>query len=346
MQYRIPISSGVAQTKTFPLGDGGRYRRVTLSLTPGSVDNSTASQNYAVYYAELKPGSTIPSRALPQTIDHISTIRYYTVEPADNNGLVYDFDAQLDIYYNDDDVVDTPSELRLVKSLDESNWLDIGGVGSGVSGAISSDVFHSFSDFVLGSSTANNPLPVRLLTFEASASLGQGVSLFWQTASEKHNDYFAVERAAADNQPFTEILRTPGAGDSDRLLTYQEVDRHPLPGRNLYRLKQVDRDGTVAYSKIVSVVHGIDPAPDFQVSPNPVAHQGTKIKITGLYRREAAVLYLVNSQGVSLRHDAVKADEQGTLLIELRDLKGLPAGIYSLVFAGEQHQLVKKLMVR
>ncbi|MBX2845404.1 MAG: T9SS type A sorting domain-containing protein [Saprospiraceae bacterium] len=97
------------------------------------------------------------------------------------------------------------------------------------------------------------PLPVELSAFNAELE-GQAVALNWVTASETDNDYFDVERSV-DGVEFTAIDRVFGNGTTTATSYYNFVDG--LEGVNAeivyYRLKQVDYDGTSAYSKIVAV---------------------------------------------------------------------------------------------
>ena len=96
-----------------------------------------------------------------------------------------------------------------------------------------------------------NPLPVELIYFTASSG-PTGVSLEWATASEENNDYFIVEHSV-DGYQFKSIAKIEGHGNRKNLTHYRIVDHNPYPGLNYYRLKQVDYDGSVDYSDIVSI---------------------------------------------------------------------------------------------
>ncbi|MFD1144672.1 hypothetical protein ACFQ4C_26325 [Larkinella insperata] len=94
-------------------------------------------------------------------------------------------------------------------------------------------------------------LPVHLVDF-AGRSVDQQVRLGWQTTYEANSDYFTIERSP-DARAFEAIGRVASKGFSESLQTYGFSDAAPLKGTNYYRLRQVDRDGTYAYSKIVAV---------------------------------------------------------------------------------------------
>jgi len=55
-----------------------------------------------------------------------------------------------------------------------------------------------------------------------------------------------------------------GAGNSNTLLSYSASDTQPLQGVSYYRLKQIDYNGSYAYSEIVPVVFGGNATPQLQ----------------------------------------------------------------------------------
>ncbi|MBK9420204.1 MAG: hypothetical protein IPN44_04030 [Flavobacteriales bacterium] len=105
--------------------------------------------------------------------------------------------------------------------------------------------------WTLASSSTENPLPIELLSFTALAN-GDRVDLAWETASEKDNDHFNVERSS-DAVTFEPISQVSGAGNSQGVLHYTDVDRQPLPGLSYYRLRQTDFNGTATVSPAVPV---------------------------------------------------------------------------------------------
>ena len=110
------------------------------------------------------------------------------------------------------------------------------------------------------------PLPVELTTFTGTDQAGK-VALKWTTASERSSDYFQVERATADApERFQAIGKVAAAGSSSKPLAYSFVDARPS-ALSYYRLRQVDKDGTSAYSPVIAVK--ATPALALQAYPNP-----------------------------------------------------------------------------
>jgi Lamin Tail Domain/Secretion system C-terminal sorting domain len=99
--------------------------------------------------------------------------------------------------------------------------------------------------------TLSPPLPIELTSFNANTKNSK-TNLTWQTASEKNNAHFDIERSN-DGDVFSKIGQVKGNGNSTVTQNYQFTDATPAKGINYYRLRQVDFDGTESVSKTVSV---------------------------------------------------------------------------------------------
>lgn len=118
--------------------------------------------------------------------------------------------------------------------------------------------------------------PIILQTFTAFP-LNNDVNLNWKTATELNNSHFKVQRSA-DGQNFENIGRVNGNGTTSQVISYEFTDKNPFPGKNYYRLKQVDYDGAFEYSHVEQVSFGADS--ELKVFPNPVS-PGSEIHIQG-----------------------------------------------------------------
>ncbi|MFD1467700.1 T9SS type A sorting domain-containing protein [Hymenobacter caeli] len=121
-----------------------------------------------------------------------------------------------------------------------------------------------------------NPLPVELVAFTAKAVANRDAALAWATASEKNSAYFAVERSfdgAAGS--FAQIGQVKGQGTTSSRTAYALTDANvaaQATGPVYYRLRQVDADGTVAYSPVQAVTFAkAATAPAIALYPNPAA---------------------------------------------------------------------------
>ncbi|MDB5136183.1 MAG: type sorting protein [Mucilaginibacter sp.] len=75
------------------------------------------------------------------------------------------------------------------------------------------------------------------------------VQMVWKTENEQNYTNFTVERSIDNGKTF-DVL---GSVDASGLGTYSLLDKNPISGQNLYRLKQEDINNAISYSNIVSV---------------------------------------------------------------------------------------------
>ncbi|OQA67859.1 MAG: hypothetical protein B6D44_16675 [Ignavibacteriales bacterium UTCHB2] len=97
-------------------------------------------------------------------------------------------------------------------------------------------------------------IPVELTSFIAKG-LGDEVVLNWITATETNNQGFEVERAVntnSDNKDWKKIGFVSGYGTTTEMKLYTYTDTKLNSGKYVYRLKQIDFDGTVKYSQEVN----------------------------------------------------------------------------------------------
>ncbi len=132
-------------------------------------------------------------------------------------------------------------------------------------------VYEAYIDFTI---------PVELTSFEASIE-NRAIKLIWSTATETNNSHFEVQRKFK-NQNWETIGEVRGAGTTTIPQFYSFDDDFSFKsydGTILYRLKQIDFDGSYEFSKIIAA--DVKFIPDrFAMSqnyPNPF-NPSTKIK--------------------------------------------------------------------
>lgn len=94
-------------------------------------------------------------------------------------------------------------------------------------------------------------IPVELSSFTASVS-ENNVNLNWSTATELNNSGFEVERKTGSGS-YEKVGFVPGFGTTTETKSYSFTDQSVAVGSYSYRLKQMDFDGTFAYSNEVNV---------------------------------------------------------------------------------------------
>lgn len=89
-------------------------------------------------------------------------------------------------------------------------------------------------------------LPVEFKSFRGRLLANETVRLDWEAETDQLHDYFEVEKST-DGVSFASIGRGPAVAP------YFFFDPSPAVGLNYYRIRQVDRDGRVTYSSIVTI---------------------------------------------------------------------------------------------
>ncbi len=111
-------------------------------------------------------------------------------------------------------------------------------------------------------------LPVHFTDFTAVLTPARTTDLRWTAVTDAQHSHFEVERSANGWQ-FETIGRIEGQQP------FAFTDLQPLEGLNYYRIRQVDRDGRITYSKTLTVLNDNSTGLRVQVYPNPATDQVT-----------------------------------------------------------------------
>lgn len=107
-----------------------------------------------------------------------------------------------------------------------------------------------FSGFFAGTVT-QNPLPVRVVSFEGKLSDDRQVKLDWKVAEQENILVYEVEYSK-NAKAFTKIGQVAANALASTDYTFTDTLRH-TGEQAYYRLKIIEADGKTAYSKLVSV---------------------------------------------------------------------------------------------
>lgn len=236
---------------------------------------------------------------------------YWSITETGGSGYMYD----LTLYYAPNMLGSVPyeSNITMGKRDGTNPWASYPtSIVDTANNTVKHGGFITFSEFTIAD--VASPLPVELAAFTARL-LGNTVRLDWSTTSELNAFRYAVERRT--NAGWEEIGSVNARGSVDTPTSYSFIDdRLPKSGDIVYRLRMIDRDGTVEYSNEVRVALG---TPDgfrlFANYPNPF-NPGTTISFA-----------LPTEEHVTVRvHDA------SGRLVETLQNGVLPSGTHSVTF--------------
>lgn len=186
-------------------------------------------------------------------------------------------------------------------------------------------------------------VPVELSSFTAT-SLENSVELQWITSSETNNSGFEIQRKVlGENSEWTKIGFVKGSGTSTETNAYSFVDKNPFKGINLYRLKQIDYDGSYKIFNSVAVNFSVPVKFALEQNyPNP-------------FNPTTSIQYSIGSrQFVSIKVFNVLGNEVATLVNENKEAgsykvefnaSDLPSGIYYYKLSAGNYSDVKKMML-
>ena len=251
--------------KVFPIGDGTKYRPVSL------VPQNSTSSDYTVIFNNSSHSSVnfsqYPNGTPTGTGLHSIANGYYW-DIAKGSGapaarIAIGWDATMNVIAPNDIVVAHYNSTS-------SQWENImnGNIASGTasSGTAISDYTSDFSPFGFGSGGGGNALPVELLSFSGRENNGD-VLLNWQIASQVNNDMFQIHKSI-NARDWVLVGAVKGNGNTNAEFSYYLVDEDPYIGRSYYQLTQIDYNGvSETFKPIVMDIHSMI---ELTISPNPV----------------------------------------------------------------------------
>lgn len=141
----------------------------------------------------------------------------------------------------------TTSELKTAATFLDASWdSNIWAIDAG---------FNEGYPYLKWQNPGGSPLPVELISFTGELNIDE-IGLKWETATEKNNYGFEVQKSetSGQNSEWETIGFVQGNGTTNSPKNYDFTDSElPNSEEVSYRLKQIDNDGTFAYSKIVTV---------------------------------------------------------------------------------------------
>ena len=192
-----------------------------------------------------------------------------------------------------------------------------------------------FYDWV--AAQAGSPLPIALISFKIEKIGDNSVILNWATASEQNFDYFSVEQSS-NGINFESIGKVDGAGSSKVVLNYSYLDQKPFVGKNYYRLKSIDKDGSYEYSKVVFIE--FESVKKMTIYPNPSKGDfiNYSINFDPIVNDKIVV---INSAGVEIETFNIEMNSG-----EIAFNKTLESGTYLVKYSSTYSHDIAKLIVK
>ncbi len=237
--------------------------------------------------------------------------------------------------------VDDP--MRLVGATSINGATVLGSTASDIAG-INDDNYantiagqdKAFSDFLKyqqgsssSSATGFGVLPVELVKFEVLPTNGTNL-IAWTTGMELNNDYFVIEKSL-NGKDFHSIGEVNGYGKSSHEIDCNFIDKAPYEN-TYYRLKQVDLDGSVEYSKVILAKQDRKSRVSYSIKD-----AGKFIKVNPANNKTSVSIF--NIQGALVKTMMISD-------VTIIDYNNLSAGIYSIIIKNTNERISQSFIVK
>jgi hypothetical protein len=194
-------------------------------------------------------------------------------------------------------------------------------------------------------------LPIELISFEATQTGRETVSLSWETSAEIDVAKMAIERAEViggvageEYGSSSRIGERIAEGTATSGSTYDLVDATVQSGAVYeYRLVSVELDGTeeIVSRRRVEIRGGAGSALDLVVLPNVVTETG--VISWRMPRGVEGLVEIVDNRGVVVQSQSVSGNGSGNLSISADDLS---SGNYVVVLRAGEEVLESRMQIR
>lgn len=340
----------------FPLGGGGYAAPIRFTPTSGSA----VTDHFTATYRKITPNTgsandatnvntgvglntaPYPIATKQASINHVSNVEYWILERT--NGTAQ---GTVHLSYNNirSGGASVPADLLVCRwNKATPIWENKGNGGTSSGGGFTyvqstAGGFTAFSPITLGSTTRFNILPVTWLDFTAK-KVGTTAELAWQTQEHGNNQQFEIERSL-DGQNFVAIGTVKPTAKGLGNYVFVDKSLQQVAAQVVYyRIKQIDTDGVVTYSKIQTVRNDMFSGFAAIIYPNPFKDFFTTQIITE--EDMTFEVQVVDMLGKILKQFTWQCKKGNNALNTPTD--NLPQGTYLLLLQAETKELRYKIV--
>ena len=319
----------IAATTLFPIGSNGNYLPVTITPAAASEDYTVSVFNGIT--ADGTPnGTPFTTTQKAKVIDAVWTL---------NNNFTPTGNATIQVGW--------PTTLKgsnfagftnqIGIALYNTTWGSPTGTGNNSANTATAS-YNTFGTFGVGQLGA--ALPVKFSSIVASLVKNNQIKIIWQTATEINVDKYFIE-ASTNGILFSE----KGAVTASNDIVYNFVDVSPAQGLNFYRIKAIDKDGTVTISNTVLVSSSNIATALVQVYPNPVTNNTLNINFSNIQSGDYS-LTIVNNIGQVILNKNINLNTSSSFVYSVVLPNAILPGLYHLKIKGTAAQFVNDIIIK
>lgn len=329
----LPITRGSGVVLPPSSSSNGYWGGTSFSTT--TADDGIAGKRFLTFSLKSKNGKSVNYHSISKTnirIGATGPIKYlidYTVD----NGRTFIVDSifgptRVTGNYTLDSIdLTTISNLQNVPPSSTVTFriipYDASGTGSFL---IGSGVNDTLPDFEINGgfsddNVVNTSLPVTLSSFQLKRNNSSAVLLQWGIRSEVNFSHFELERSN-DGTLFTTIA-TIASSNLSNGSNYSYNDMSIAKATKYYRLKMVDKDGSVTYSNVLADAYSNVEIP---LLVYPTVSNGNAVKAAFKTVTKAAQLYVVKENGQIINTYKLQEGASSQII----EIASLSKGVYFL----------------
>ena len=171
-----------------------------------------------------------------------------------------------------------------------------------------------------------NVLPVTITKITAAKLNDNAIAIDWNVAQELNISSYYIEKSI-DGINYSKVGVENAYGNNSTAASYRWIDKNAANGKNYYRLKALDFDGSFKYSQIVYAT--INGKSNITIFPNPIEHNTVLLLMSGVVKGKYQIVILNNAgQMVNSNSFTILAnDEKKSIVINSQ----LANGLYSAI---------------
>lgn len=339
-----PIRKTGRSAFTFPTGWSGSGG----GLIPIGISSMSTT---SVIQAEYKRApATNKGNTISAPLHHISYCDYWELFPVSGSPS-----AIVTMYRNSHSncnpvsVVQDYTTVRVARS-NGSVWNQVGNADGSMNAGIGyvnsdsagitinkTDIYYALGNI----SSSRDPLPV-LYDSVAAYLKNNAVNIEWSNLTERDIATYFVERSI-NGKDFSVISQHLPKSNRDDKASYLSIDPEPVPGTSFYRIKTIEKNTKIIFSKIMRVETD-QIIPKFTLYPNPLKGSHLSLSLSGVKEGKYCIR-VINTSGQSIHQkDIISQGDFTTQLLELPS--NIKPGIYTVLVKGDNYQQSKMFIVQ
>jgi hypothetical protein len=330
----LVIKNNVTTTTRIPIGTATRYLPIDVSPV-GGASTTYRVRTYEVATMDGVQGTQSITSATGNQSHRVEAVWEVAANPARNTDVRATWKADLEGAY----FATRPGGELGIAAFTSGSWgaaAQNGGTGSNNTNTVVRTL--SVPTSILPISVGLNALvlPIKLANFSAVA-LGNQVKLNWSAYATHINSSFDIERSA-NGTTYTKLgTKNPAVVGESK---YEFLDASPVAGNNYYRIKTIDENGKIAYSKSILVKTGARTFALNNLYPSIAVGQ-INLVISSSTPRSAQVNFIdLNGKVAESRILSIGTGNNNYPL----SVSNLPSGVYTVVLYSNDETITTRFV--